>query len=157
MRALILCLFLTSPALADPALNGDTPPEQQAGGHMAYTGTEAGFQDWLTAFRPRALAAGLAPSTLDALEGLGFDPAVVDKDRNQSEFTKPIWTYLDSAASDDRIAAGEKALARHRALYDRLAGQGGQAWLTGTEAALFDDMPGPVMRFRISGGRIAAD
>ena len=120
MRALILCLFLTSPALADPALNGDTPPEQQAGGHMAYTGTEAGFQDWLTAFRPRALAAGLTPSTLDALEDLGFDPAVVDKDRNQSEFTKPIWTYLDSAASDDRIAAGEKALARHRALFDRL-------------------------------------
>ena len=62
----------------------------------------------------------LKPGVLDpqgkaihhALEGLGFDPAVVDKDRNQSEFTKPIWTYLDSAASDDRIAAGEKALAR---------------------------------------------
>lgn len=45
---------------------------------------------------------------------------------------------------------------RRTALYDRLAGQGGQAWLTGTEAALFDAMPGPVTRFRIAGGRIAA-
>jgi DNA replication and repair protein RecF len=45
---------------------------------------------------------------------------------------------------------------RRAALYERLAGQGGQAWLTGTEAALFDDMPGPVTRFRIAGGRIAA-
>jgi DNA replication and repair protein RecF len=45
---------------------------------------------------------------------------------------------------------------RRAALYDRLAGQGGQAWLTGTEAALFGDMPGPVTRFRIEGGRIAA-
>jgi DNA replication and repair protein RecF len=36
-----------------------------------------------------------------------------------------------------------------------LAGQGGQAWLTGTEAELFGDMPGPVMRFAIAGGRIA--
>lgn len=121
MRALLLSVFLASPALADPALNGDTPPEQQAGGgHMAYTGTEAGFQDWLSGFRTRALAAGLAPATLDALDGLAFDPAIVDKDRNQSEFTKPIWTYLDSAASDDRIAAGIKALDRHRALFDRL-------------------------------------
>ena len=45
---------------------------------------------------------------------------------------------------------------RRAALYERLAGQGGQAWLTGTEAALFDAMPGPVTRFRIAGGRISA-
>jgi len=45
---------------------------------------------------------------------------------------------------------------RRTALYERLAAQGGQAWLTGTEAALFGDMPGPVTRFRIAGGRIAA-
>ncbi|HMP44105.1 MAG TPA: DNA replication/repair protein RecF [Sphingopyxis sp.] len=45
---------------------------------------------------------------------------------------------------------------RRAALYERLAGQGGQAWLTGTEAALFADMPGPVTRFRIAGGRIGA-
>ena len=45
---------------------------------------------------------------------------------------------------------------RRAALYERLAGQGGQAWLTGTEAALFADMPGPVTRFHIAGGRIGA-
>lgn len=45
---------------------------------------------------------------------------------------------------------------RRAALYARLAAQGGQAWLTGTEAALFDDMPGPVTRFRIADGRIVA-
>jgi len=55
----------------------------------------------------------------------------------------------------DEVAAHLDPL-RRAALYDRLAGQGGQAWLTGTEAALFDDMPGPVTRFRIAGGRIAA-
>jgi lytic murein transglycosylase len=120
MRVFLVSLLLAFPALADPALNGETPADAAMGGHMAYTGTEAGFQDWLTAFRPRALAAGIAPTTLDALDSLNFDPAVVDKDRNQSEFTKPIWTYLDSAASDDRIAAGVKALARNRALFDRL-------------------------------------
>lgn len=43
---------------------------------------------------------------------------------------------------------------RRAALYTRLADQGGQAWLTGTEAGLFADMPGPVTRFAISSGRI---
>ncbi|NIJ37258.1 DNA replication and repair protein RecF [Sphingopyxis panaciterrae] len=55
----------------------------------------------------------------------------------------------------DEVAAHLDPM-RRAALYERLAGQGGQAWLTGTEAALFDDMPGPATRFRIAGGRIAA-
>jgi DNA replication and repair protein RecF len=54
----------------------------------------------------------------------------------------------------DEVAAHLDPL-RRGALYARLAGQGGQAWLTGTEAELFADMPGPVMRFAIAGGRIA--
>lgn len=44
--------------------------------------------------------------------------------------------------------------ARRAALYERLAGQGGQAWLTGTEAALFDDMPGPAIHFHVASGRV---
>jgi DNA replication and repair protein RecF len=55
----------------------------------------------------------------------------------------------------DEVAAHLDPL-RRGALYERLAGQGGQAWLTGTEAALFAAMPGPVTRFRIAGGRIMA-
>jgi DNA replication and repair protein RecF len=53
----------------------------------------------------------------------------------------------------DEVAAHLDPL-RRAALYDRLAAQDGQAWLTGTEAALFADMPGPVTRFHIAGGRI---
>lgn len=55
----------------------------------------------------------------------------------------------------DEVAAHLDPL-RRGALYERLAGQGGQVWLTGTEAALFADMPGPVRRFRVSEGQIAA-
>lgn len=119
MRVILLALLLASPALADPALNGDVPVEQ-AGAHMAGTGNAAGFRDWLGAFRDRALAAGISPATLDALDGLEFDPAIVEKDRNQSEFTKTIWVYLDSAASEDRVAAGVRALEANRALFDRI-------------------------------------
>jgi membrane-bound lytic murein transglycosylase B len=73
--------------------------------------TDAGVQAWIAAFRPRALAAGISEATLDAaLTGVALRPDVVVKDRNQTEFTRTIWDYLDKAVSQDRIAAGQKAL-----------------------------------------------
>lgn len=45
---------------------------------------------------------------------------------------------------------------RRAALYTRLATGGGQCWLTGTEAALFDAMPGPVTRFALGRDGISA-
>ncbi|MCR8548777.1 lytic murein transglycosylase [Salipiger sp. P9] len=81
----------------------------------------AGFRDWIAGFRSRALAKGISAATFDAaFRGVSYDPKVVDRDRNQNEFTKTVWVYLDSAASDARIAAGKKALAEHRALLDRI-------------------------------------
>ncbi|HWK35063.1 DNA replication/repair protein RecF [Sphingomonas sp.] len=42
---------------------------------------------------------------------------------------------------------------RRAALFDALAGVG-QVWMTGTEAALFADVPGPAIRLRVVNGRI---
>lgn len=84
-------------------------------------GSAEGFEAWLAAFRPRAMAAGITPATLDAaFAGIGFDTSVVEKDRRQSEFTKPIWLYLDTAVSSDRVANGKAALAENAALLDRV-------------------------------------
>jgi lytic murein transglycosylase len=82
---------------------------------------EAALQVWLAAFRDRALAAGIDPATLDAsLATARHDPNAVRRDRNQTEFTKSIWDYLDSAVSDDRVANGRAALARHADTLDRI-------------------------------------
>jgi membrane-bound lytic murein transglycosylase B len=45
---------------------------------------------------------------------------VVERDRKQDEFTKTIWDYLDKAVSDDRIAAGQKALKKRDAILDKV-------------------------------------
>ncbi|MBO9621489.1 MAG: DNA replication/repair protein RecF [Sphingomonas sp.] len=42
---------------------------------------------------------------------------------------------------------------RRAALFDRLAGRG-QVWMTGTEPALFDSVPGEATRYRVADGRI---
>lgn len=74
----------------------------------------AEFQNWLRAFRASADAQGIPQQTLDiAFNGVRYNDSVIDKDRSQNEFTKTVWVYLDSAASDARIAAGKKAMAQH--------------------------------------------
>ena len=75
--------------------------------------TNKGFQRWIKSFRGRANAKGITNRTMDrAFRGVTFNDYVIDKDRNQSEFTKTLWAYLDSAASDTRVSNGKKALKR---------------------------------------------
>uniref|UniRef100_UPI00356723B2 lytic murein transglycosylase n=1 Tax=Shimia sp. TaxID=1954381 RepID=UPI00356723B2 len=76
---------------------------------------------WINGFRGRALRAGIQPSVFDtALSGVRYNAGVIQKDRNQSEFTKTIWDYLDSAASDTRIRNGKAALRQHRRTLDAI-------------------------------------
>ena len=89
-------------------------------------GTQAGLEVWVQEFRPRALAAGVSAATFDAaLRGVAFNPKVVERDRNQNEFSKTIWDYLDTAVSEDRVALGVRALNDHRALLQRIEAEYG--------------------------------
>ena len=84
-----------------PALGG--PEVARAASGFA----PASFEEWRTDFRPRALRAGIRPEVFDAaFAGVGPNPEVVRLDGAQAEFTRPIWVYLDGAASADRVATG---------------------------------------------------
>lgn len=76
--------------------------------------TNPGFKRWVAQFRGRAVAAGIKAPVFDrAFRRAEYDTKVIERDRNQSEFTKTIFEYLDSAASQKRIANGLAALAEH--------------------------------------------
>ena len=47
-----------------------------------------------------------------AFQGVGVNAEVVRLDGAQAEFTKPIWEYLDGAASADRVATGRAKAAQ---------------------------------------------
>ncbi len=86
----------------------------------------ARFQAWLGAFEDRARDQGISQSTLGrALADLSYDQDVIKRDRNQAEFSKPIWEYLDSAVSDTRIANGRAALNQHQKVLKRIEAQYG--------------------------------
>jgi membrane-bound lytic murein transglycosylase B len=70
-----------------------------------------GFDRWIAGFRGRALSQGIRADVLDAaLSGLRYNADVIGRDRNQSEFTRQIWEYLDSAVSETRVENGRAAL-----------------------------------------------
>ncbi|MGR3540124.1 MAG: lytic murein transglycosylase [Hasllibacter sp.] len=89
-------------------------------------GSQAGLEAWIARFRPRALAAGIDAATFDAaMAQARYDPEIVRRDRNQTEFTKTIWDYLDTAVSEARVANGRAALARHADALARIEGEYG--------------------------------
>lgn len=82
---------------------------------------QAGLDGWVRDFLPRARAAGVGSSTLDrTMRNVRYNPEVIRLDRNQAEFTRTIWDYLDGAVSDTRIANGRAALAQHRDVLERI-------------------------------------
>ena len=88
--------------------------------------SDTGFRNWIAEFRSRAVAAGIRKATLDAaFAGVQYDRSVIKLDRNQSEFNKQIWDYLDTAVSSTRVANGRKAMARNSAALDRIEAQYG--------------------------------
>ncbi len=74
----------------------------------------AGWDAWVAGFRGRAAAAGVSGATYDsAFRGAGFLPDVIERDRNQTEFTRSLEDYLAIAASDERVANGRAALSQY--------------------------------------------
>jgi membrane-bound lytic murein transglycosylase B len=82
------------------------------------------FADWLSGFRDRLSASGAEADTVSAmLDGLEPEMRIIERDRSQPEFVRPIWSYLDIAASDLRISNGRDAYQPRREMVDRIASQ----------------------------------
>lgn len=82
---------------------------------------QAAFASWIVDFKKQALASGLSENTLEAaFATVKLNPRVRRADAYQPEFSKPIWAYLDGAASAYRIQKGGEALKTHAALFEDL-------------------------------------
>ena len=103
------------PKLRSSSIAGQVQPVVQP------AAANPGFDRWVEGFKRRARAQGISERTLSAaFRNVSFDPDVIKRDRNQSEFTKTIWQYLSSAASDTRIKNGKAALRKHRRILEAI-------------------------------------
>ncbi|MFV0360697.1 lytic murein transglycosylase [Tropicimonas sp.] len=72
------------------------------------------YDAWVAGFRGRASAKGISQATLDqAFRGAGYLPGVIERDRNQAEFSRTLEDYLAIAASDERVSMGKAALRQY--------------------------------------------
>ncbi|MFV0513566.1 MAG: lytic murein transglycosylase [Jhaorihella sp.] len=100
---------------------GATPAPAPRPGAAPRPVPNAGYDAWVADFRTRAAARGISAATLDrAFAGAGYLPEVIERDRNQTEFTRSLEDYLAIAASDERIATGRRMLGKHNALLKRI-------------------------------------
>jgi len=103
------------PELRPLAAAAKTRPVVEA--RLTTAPSNLGLRRWIAGFRGRARAQGIRADVFDrAFEGVRYNTSVIQKDRNQSEFTKQIWDYLDSAVSATRISNGKAALRDHARL-----------------------------------------
>ncbi|SDY79835.1 lytic murein transglycosylase [Jannaschia faecimaris] len=115
---LLLAILLTLPAAAQQLSPRPTVRPWVAQG--------ADVTIWVRDFRTRALAAGIDAETFDpAMAEVEYLHDVIRRDASQSEFTKTIWDYLDTAVSDLRVANGRAAVARHADALDQIETQFG--------------------------------
>ncbi|MEM7696583.1 MAG: lytic murein transglycosylase [Pseudomonadota bacterium] len=71
---------------------------------------------------PAAKRKGVTRATFNAAtKGLKPDELTLKRSRNQAEFVKPIWEYLDTAVSARRIKNGRAALNKHLPVLKEIA------------------------------------
>ncbi|MFW2541379.1 lytic murein transglycosylase [Primorskyibacter sp. 2E107] len=75
----------------------------------------ASYDAWVAAFKERATARGITAQTLSAaFRGQGYLPGVVERDRNQTEFTRSLEDYLAIVAPEEKVRFGRPLFARQR-------------------------------------------
>jgi membrane-bound lytic murein transglycosylase B len=67
------------------------------------------FAQFIVDFRGTAINAGIRPDIYDrSMAGIARNASVERANTSQPEFVKPVWSYLDSAVSDDRVSMGQQ-------------------------------------------------
>lgn len=89
------------------------------------------FEQWIAAFRSKALARGVSGATYDrVMTGLKPDMAVFALQRSQPEFNEQLWQYLNRRVSEWRIVTGRERAKQYAALFDKLEADFGVSRVT---------------------------
>jgi membrane-bound lytic murein transglycosylase B len=106
LGAALLLQLAAAPTMAASHANAKAAPHVRATAapHAKKTTIARSFQLFIAKLRPQAQARGVSRQTFDlAFRGVTYDPKVVAHTETQAEFVKPVWVYLASAVSAQRV------------------------------------------------------
>ena len=103
MKHVLVALVMICPYFAVWSAQAAPP----SGSSLVVAQSSGSFERWRSSFRRKALSAGIRARTFDAaFRDVEINARVLELDGRQSEFTKTVWDYLDSAVSDARVKNG---------------------------------------------------
>jgi len=86
----------------------------------------AGFDRWVSAFRPRAVAHGISEATYDrVMASVTPDTSVYEAVRAQPEFTEETWQYINRRCSDWRVITGKERAKEYASVLHRVEAEYG--------------------------------
>ena len=112
----------SQPAAAETTAQGAAAPASRPVDFHTLNETKcptsaASYQEWVAKFQSYALNKGRPEAVIQtAFAGVKENPEISDRASKQPEFVTPIWTYLDRAVSDDRVARGQVKYQENKAL-----------------------------------------
>ncbi|MCJ2033429.1 lytic murein transglycosylase [Methylobacterium sp. J-068] len=108
-RILVLALAMPALSAARAETAGSNPPSVPTA-PAASNPPDPGRAECLGAIAREARERGVPEAVAARLADVAPDPDVVAATRNQAEFVKPIWSYLDANLTEARIEAGRAKL-----------------------------------------------
>lgn len=106
----LAAMFLVSAMLISPAVQATTAKNPPKKAPPKVAATQGDFAGFITRLWPDAQRQGVSRKTFDtAFAGVSPDAQIIALTKKQSEFVKPIWSYLDSAISASRLERGRAA------------------------------------------------
>ena len=129
-RFLSARVLLAATVLAGCQTTGTTPVAATTGVAAAPAAAAArkpqSFQAWLADLRREALGRGISAATFDrAFADVRLSERVRELDGNQAEFNRMVWTYLDSAVSDQRVRQGRERMQQNARVLNPIAARFG--------------------------------
>lgn len=117
----LLSAVLAGAFLSAAGVSGSAFAQQPANAEYQAQVQDAKFRAFVIAFRAEAMQAGLDPQIYDAAtSAIARNQRVEALNLEQPEFTKPVWAYLASTVSPERIATGQRLLAADASMLDAI-------------------------------------
>ena len=115
---LLLMAGCASPGDASPPVGAEAPVVAEP----AAVRVTQSFPEWLAGVRAEAQRQGIKARTLEtAFAQVRLLDRVLELDGAQPEFSRPVWSYLDSAVSVERVNQGRKRISASSALLGRVS------------------------------------
>ena len=106
---------------AEAQLRGSQPVEASNSTLTAEEAQQNRFEAWKKDFISRAVADGYDRNFVTkVVSPAKINERALERDSDQPEFTKPIWSYVDNAVSVDRLNTGTAKLVENEAVFDAI-------------------------------------